>query len=140
DAALRAAQVVERLVLLPRELLGDRSAGAEAEARHRLEEALQSFRIVVEDLEEIAALLGLVLRRAGLEALGERAPEAVEPRVAHLEEAAEIGRLAAVQEELGLGGIAVLGALAVEHPQRDQGVQEVADAPRVKVHVDPEGV
>ena len=50
----------------------------------------------------------------------------------HLEHAADVARLGAVEEEVGLGRVAVAAVLALEHPERHQRVEEVARAARVE--------
>ena len=133
EAALGGADVDERPVLLPGELLRHRSCRAEADARHGLEEEAQARGVRVESGEEVAsAELGLVLRLAGAERLGEGAPEPVEPDVQHLEQAAHVGGLRAVEEEVGLRGVRVALAVADEHAERDERVEEVPRAPRVE--------
>ena len=76
----------------------------------------------------------LVLRLAGFERFGQVAPEPVEPRVGHLEEAAEIGRTLLVEEcrRPGGGAVATAGAVAVavQESQGDKSVEEVIDRAR----------
>jgi hypothetical protein len=132
DATLRTSDVDHRLVALPREGGGDRPRRARAETAHRLEEAAQPGRLGIERLEEVAPRLGLVLRHAGAQSLGERVPEPEEARVHHLEDPPEVGRLAAIEEQIGGGGVRVLAALALEHPQRHERVEEVARAALVQ--------
>jgi hypothetical protein len=59
--------------------------------------------------------LDLVLGLSGLERLGEVAPESVKARVAHLQEPADVGRAALVEEGGGLNGvsIAAVGSIPV---------------------------
>ena len=66
--------------------------------------------IGVERLEETRpAALDLVLRLARPERLGQVAPERIEPLVRHLEDAADVRRLVAIEEEIGLGRVARSG-------------------------------
>ena len=96
------------------ELLGQGVEVAERDARHRVHELLESRRIAVELLEHrLPGVLDLVLGLAGLQRFGEIAPEAIEPRIGHLEDAADVGRAALVQKCRGLGGVAVAAIPAV---------------------------
>ena len=91
-----------------------------------------SVGVGVDRLEQVPAGLRLVLRLAGAQALRERVPEPEQPRVQHLQQAALVAGLGAVEEEVRLGRVAVLAVLALEHPERHQRVEEVARAARVK--------
>src|SRR4051794_37879292 len=53
-------------------------------------------------------------------------PESVEPGVRHLQHAAEIARLVAIEEELRVRRIAIVVLRPMQEPQRHQGIQEVA--------------
>src|SRR5262249_20341571 len=105
---------------------------AEAEAGHGLEELAEARRVFVEVREEVAALLGLVLRSPRPQGLRERAPEAIEACVRHLEKPADVRGLGAIEEEAGLGRVAVHVAASLEHAERHQRVEEVARAARVE--------
>src|SRR3990167_3543748 len=89
-AALRAADIGEGLVVLPGKLLRNPAAGPDAEARHGLQKPFKPLRIAIERAEEIAAGFHLILRLAGAEPVGERPPKAIQPRVAHFEDAADV--------------------------------------------------
>ena len=104
--ALGAADVDDAAVILPGELGRDRLPGADADAGHRARELRQPLRVGVERREEVLAALGLVLRLAGAQALGQRPPEPVQPGVRHLQHAADVGRLGPVEEEVGRGVLA----------------------------------
>jgi hypothetical protein len=123
-------------MLLPVELPRDRRGGGEAQAGHAGEELAQARGVAVERAEEVvAAVADLVLRLAGAQALGQRAPERVQPRVAHLEDAAGVRGLGLVEEEVRVARVAVLrlltGPVALEHLQGHQRVEEVAGRARV---------
>ena len=62
EITLRGPDIGERTVLRPRKLPGDRNVRRPAEARHRVQEASQARGIGIEGREEIATVLGLVLR------------------------------------------------------------------------------
>ena len=103
EIALRRADVDEGPVVLPGKLPGDGHVGAVADAGHGGEELLQSRRVGVEGLEQPGpAALDLVLRLPGAERLGQVPPERIEAVVRHLEDAAHVGRLLPVEEEIGL--------------------------------------
>ena len=99
---------------------------------HRARELRQPRRVGVERLEEVPAALGLVLRVAGAQALGQRPPERVEAGVRHLQDATDVGGLGAVEEQLGRRGVGVAAVLALEHAERDQRVEEVRRAARMQ--------
>src|SRR4029078_9925401 len=76
--------------------------------------------------------LGLVLWLAGSQALCERAPERIEPRVGHLEHPAEVARLRPIEEQLGGGCVRIAAVLALEHPEGHEGVEEIERAALVE--------
>ena len=73
---------------------------------------------------------------AGCQPLGQIAPEPVEPRIAHLQEATDIGGFLLVEECRRLGAVAITPrrpvALAFEKSQCDERVEKVVDRPRMK--------
>src|SRR5207237_613388 len=75
-------------------------------AGHRGEELAEARGVGVERVERVATGLGLVLRVAGAEGLGQRAPERVEAGVGHLEDAADVAGRVAVGEASGLRRVA----------------------------------
>ena len=88
--------------LLHGKLAGDGQVGAAAHAGHGLQELLQPRRIGVKGHERVGvAVFGFVLRKPSAQRRGEMAPEGIEPLVGHLQNAADIGRLALVEEEIG---------------------------------------
>jgi hypothetical protein len=133
EPALRTADVDERLIATPVELRRDRLVRAHAEAGHGVQELPESRGLRVEGLEEVAACLGLVLRLAGLERLGEGAPERIEARVCHLQQAADVGGLHPVEEGVGLGRVRVDAVLALEHAEGDERIEEVVCAARMQL-------
>ena len=125
--ALRGADIGEGAVLAPRELPRHRDVGAAAEAGHCRQKQLQSRRIRIEAFEQPGrAALHLVLRQAGPERLGEVAPERIEPLIRHLEKAAQVGRLPAIEEQIRVRGVAIAVAVTLQETERHQRVQEVA--------------
>ena len=133
QVALRGADVDGGLVVSPRELLGDGHVGAVADAGHGFEEVAQSLRVRVERGEETgAAAADFVLRLAGAQGGGEVAPEGVQALVGHLQHAADVGRLALVEEEIGLGRVVVDAVAALEEPEGDERVEEVARGARMQ--------
>ena len=73
-----------------------------------------------------------VLRLAGAEAGGEVAPEFVVTLVGHLQQAADVGGLVLVEEEVGLGGVGVDAIVALEEVEGDEGIEEVGGGTRMK--------
>jgi hypothetical protein len=51
--------------------------------------------------------------------------------VRHLEHAADVARLALVEKEIRLGGVAVDAALALQKAERNERIEEVASRPLV---------
>ena len=76
--------------------------------------------------------LDFVLRFAGAEGSGQAAPKRVEAEVGHFEDAADVRWLPLVQEETGLGRVAIDAAGAFEKAKGDQGIEEIAGAARVQ--------
>ena len=110
----------------------------QAQAGHGGKELLEALGVAVEGVEEVAAVLGLVLRLSRLQAFGEVGPEAEEAGAHHLQHAAHVRRLGPVQVEIGRGRVGVLALLALEHAQGDQRVEEIARAALVKVEPGPD--
>ena len=67
----------------------------------------------------------LVLRAPGAEAFRQPAPEAVEAMVRHLEDPAEVRRLAAIEKEVRFRGVVVHAVTTLEEAERHQGVEKV---------------
>ena len=74
-------------------------------------------------------MLGFVLRLAGSERLRQVAPEWIEPRVGHFQEAAHVVGTVFVEERRRFARVAVsrIGAVAValQKSERDQRVEEI---------------
>ena len=133
QAALRAADVGEGLVVIPGKLPRDGARRAEAQSRHRAEEPFEPRGVCIERAEEVVAALDLVLRPPRPQRLGQRAPEGVETRVGHLQHAAHVGGARAVEKRRGLGRVVVaLVRVAFENLQRDERVEKVARAARMQ--------
>ena len=72
-------------------------------------------------------------RLAGTQGFGQRTPEWIKPRVRHFEYSADIGWFAPV-EKLGAGRRVGVQAIATfELSERDQRIEEVSDAARMKL-------
>src|SRR3954449_9021134 len=95
-------------------------------------------RLLIEHTEEVGfAVPALVLRQAGLKRLGQMTPETVEPRIHHLEHAATIRGLGAVEIKLGLGCVGIAPVRqALQHAERDEGIEKIAGT----ALVEPEGL
>src|SRR5215213_332278 len=84
--------VAERGVSGEVELLGQDLKIPQGDALHRLHELLKASRVAVELVEHrLAGMLDLVLRLAALQSLGQVTPEAIQPRVCHLQDPADVG-------------------------------------------------
>ncbi len=122
----------------PGEAGGERMRRRQADAGHGVEEPGEALGAGIDRGEGIAAGLGLVLRLAGAQRLGQVPPEGIEPPVGHLQDAADIGRLASVEIEIGLGRVGVDAVIPFQHPQRHQRVEEVANAALVQAELVPQ--
>ena len=133
--ALGAADIDERLDLVPRKQRRHRVRRRQADPGHPAQEALQDLRVGIDDREQVfAAVLGLVLRQAGLQRLGQPVPEPVEPLVGHFQDAADIAGLGPIQVQRGLRRIGVgAGRIPVQHAERHQRVEEVTRRARVQL-------
>src|SRR5262249_45359943 len=99
--ALRRADIDERLVLRPGEVLSQGVGDTQAEAGHGGKELLETLGITVERIEEVPSMLGFVLWSSGFEAFREIAPEAEQASTHHLEHAADVSGLGAVEIKIG---------------------------------------
>jgi hypothetical protein len=119
------------------ELVGEGLEIGEADPAHRIHELLEPLGIGIKLFEHrLARMLDLVLRLAGLERGRQIAPERVQARIGHFEDAADIGRAAPDQETAGLRRVAVAGAgagaIAAKQVERDQRVEEIGRGARVE--------
>ena len=131
--ALRGADVDERVMVLPRETARDGHVRAAADPGHRGQKAFQSSRIGIQGFEHARpAGPDFVLRLAGAERFGEMAPERIQPLVRHLENAADVGRLLAVEKEVRLRSVRIQVPGAREKTERHERIQEIARRPRVQ--------
>ncbi len=113
---------------------------AVADAGHGGEELLEAGGIGVEGFKTWRfAGAGFVLRLAGAESLGEVAPEGIEAVVGHLEDAAHVGRLLAIEEEIGGGGVGVFAVLPLEETKGDESVEEIPGRPGVQAEAPAQG-
>ena len=141
----RAADVAQRLELREIELLGERFEVDPREPRHAAQELLERRLLFVERLEDpLLSVLGLVLRLAGPQRFGKVVPELEEPRVQHLENAADVARAPAVEVQRARRRVRVGRAgpvaLPVEDLHRDQGVEEIRDPARVHFQLAAQGL
>src|SRR4051794_12308336 len=64
------------------------------------------------------------------------APKFVQPRVSHLQHPAGVGGLVAIEKEIRIGCIAILGrssvTIALEHLQRNQRIKKIASRSRMQ--------
>src|SRR5262249_23443225 len=100
-------------------------------------ELLQTLRVAVQGIEEVAPVLGLILRLARPQAFGEVGPETKETGAHHLQHATQVRRLGAIQVQVGRRRIGILALLALEHAQSNQGVEKIARAALVKLEPGP---
>src|SRR6185295_19270986 len=94
----------------------------------------------VELLEHaLAPVLDLVLRLARAQRFGQVMPEPEEPRVEHLEDAADITRARLVEVQRSGGSVEVLRrrtiALAIEELHRDERIEEFGDRARMDLEL-----
>jgi len=93
---------------------------AELYPLHAVEEHLEPGRVGVNALEQAGGTgLDLVLRKAGMERLGERPPKAVQAGVRHLQDAADVCGRPLVEELRALGRVLVEGVRSVAVPAQE---------------------
>ena len=127
EISLCGADVDRGFVVGPREFFSDGHVGSSADAGHGAEEVAKTIGVGVELLEGVfAAVTGLVLGFSSTKGDGEIAPEGIEAMVGHLENAAHVGGLALVEEEVSGWGVVVGAVAALEEFEGDEGVEEVA--------------
>lgn len=87
-----------------------------------------------------SAVRDFVLLGTGPQSVGEVVPEPEETGVGHFQDAAHVGRLGPVQEQVSGRAVAVDAMLvAVQQAQRHQSIEEVRGRPRVETHCGGEG-
>src|SRR5712692_799789 len=129
DAALRSADVPKGLVSSPRESLGHDLGGTDAKSGHCLPKAAEPIWIAVEAFKRIPdSSLRFTLGLAGLQSFGKGTPEAVQSRVDHFEQAANVGGFLAIQVKIGLRRVSIELTRASEQPQGHKSGQEVPGA------------
>jgi len=72
---------------------------------------------------------------AGSQAVRQAVPETEQPRVGHLEDAADIRGLAFVEEEVAVGRVRICVAIALQEPERHEGIEEIARRPGVQAQL-----
>jgi hypothetical protein len=80
------------------------------------QEAAQPLRFGIESLEEVFALLSLILELAGPQCLCERAPKPI-PVITHFQNATNVRWFGAIEEEVRINGVTIKSVLALQHPQ-----------------------
>lgn len=98
-----------------------------AYSTHRAEKPVQPSRIGIERCKGVlSSTLSLVLQFTGAHGLCERSPEAIESRIRHLEDPADVGWLGSIEKQVRVWGIAVDAVLALQQLERHQRTEEVA--------------
>jgi len=137
--ALGGAQVHERAVLPPRELLCHRDGEPHAEPRHPLQERFQAGGIRVESGEQVLPPLDLVLGPPGSQRLRQRTPERVEAGVRHLEHATEVGGLGPVEIQIRVRRVPISPVVPLKHAEGHERIEEVPSTARVQPEAPREG-
>ena len=75
------------------------------------------------------------MRLPSLQGLRQRAPEAIKARASHFEHAANVGGFRAVEEEIRFGSIRIRSPGTFQNAQRDECIQEIASAARMKAEL-----
>src|SRR5437773_172660 len=130
--ALRGAQVDERAVVPPRELLRYCDGEPHAEPRHSLEKRLQAGGVRVEGREQVLSFLDLVLGPPGPQGLRKGPPEGVQTGIRHLEHPTEVRRLRSVEEQFRVRRVLVASVMPLEHVEGYKGIEKVPRPPRVQ--------
>ncbi len=110
-----------------------------ADAGHGAEEVLEAFGIAIQDRERVFVAGIFIFRQAGAQGAGEIGPVRIEAEVGHLKDAADVGGLALVEEEIGLGGVGVDACLPFEEAEGDESVEEVVRGAGMQVEASAEG-
>ena len=104
-----------------------------ADSGHGSQKLFEPGRFSVKGLEGIGgSVSNLVLRKSRAERRGEVVPKGIEPMVGHLQDAADIGRLAFVEKEVGAVGVVIAAIAALEEFQRDESIEEIARRSRME--------
>ena len=131
--ALRRPDVGHRLVLGPGKLRGDRLVGPAAHARHRLQKLFQPCRIGVDGFKyRRASALQFALRQSRTQSLRQIVPMPKQTVVGHLQNAADIRRLALVQKKFCRWSIRIDPVAPLEKSQRDQCIQKIPRRSRMQ--------
>src|SRR5262249_14158664 len=134
EPSLRATDIDNSLVVLPRKLFRNCSRRAETQARHCTQKKTELFRITVPILKSArSACLCFILRSCGSQTFSQRAPKRVESIVRHLQHASDIRRRGANEELCRLGGVLIAIAFSFKHSKRHQRVEEIARASRMQI-------
>ena len=131
--ALGAAEIGEGREALPRETgrkQGDFTGG---DARHSGKERLQRDGVAVEDIEELVLVVLFDSRgNTRPQEIVQAGPQVVEPRAREFHQAADVGRLLAVEERRCPKGVRIPARLvAPKQPRGDQCVECGGCGPRV---------
>ena len=140
EQARGAADVAQRRVAREVELLRERLEVDARQPRHRAHELLELRQLGVERLEDaLLSVLRLVLRLPGAQRFGQVVPVLEQPRVEHLEDAADIARAVAVEKQQPARRVEVDGgrpvAVAVEKAHRDQRIEEIRVGARMEAEL-----
>jgi len=104
-------------------------------------ETLQIDGIGIHGGERIrSAVLGLVLRLAAAQRLGQMAPERIEAPIGHLQQPTDIRRLGPIEIDVRFRRIGVFTRAHLQHAKRHQRIEEIARAALVQAEFFPQGV
>ena len=139
ERGARAADVAHAAVLREIERLRQRREIALLDPRHGGDEDFQPSRIGIERVEQLLALLSLdlALRLAAAQRFSQIAPGVVEPRIRHLEDAADIMWAGAVEKARRLRAVGinrrVAAALPLDEAERHKRVQKIRSAAPIQL-------
>jgi hypothetical protein len=120
EATFCGTDVDQRLVVLPRKLRCDRLGGQQAPRRHGFDEAPELLGITVSG-GKVTCSRCANLRRSGSQRFRQRTPEAEAGRAVLLEQRTNVGRLLAVEIEVGVGRIGVASLrVACQETERNE--------------------
>ena len=144
EQAGRAADIAERLIAREIELLGERFEVDARQAGHRAEELLELRRVGVELLEHafLPPCLISFCGCPGAQRFRQIVPELEQPRVEHLQNAADVARAAAIEIKSAGGRVEILRvgavAFALEEFHRHERIEKIGDAARMQFEFFPE--